>query len=105
MGFGFWIVRERTTGRFVGEVGLAEFRRDLARPLPDAPEAGWVIAPWAHGQGFATEAVPAAIAAYAAPEPAPRSASSIPRIPPRSGWPRSAASASAAEPSSGTSRS
>jgi RimJ/RimL family protein N-acetyltransferase len=28
----------------------------------DAPEIGWVLARWAHGQGFATEAVRAVIA-------------------------------------------
>ena len=28
VGHGFWAARETSTGRFVGEVGLAEFRRD-----------------------------------------------------------------------------
>jgi RimJ/RimL family protein N-acetyltransferase len=46
----------------VGEVGLADFRRDVTPPLGDAPEAGWVLAPWAHGRGFATEAVGAVLA-------------------------------------------
>jgi RimJ/RimL family protein N-acetyltransferase len=66
VGFGYWVVRERATGRFVGEVGLADFRRELAPPLDPplagAPEVGWVLAPWAHGRGFATEAVRAALA-------------------------------------------
>jgi len=62
LGFGYWVVRERASGRFVGEVGLADFRRDLSPPLGDAPEAGWVLATWAHGRGFATEAVTAALA-------------------------------------------
>ena len=61
LGFGYWVVRERDTGRFVGEVGFADFRREISPPL-DAPEAGWVLAPWAHGRGFATEAVRAALA-------------------------------------------
>jgi RimJ/RimL family protein N-acetyltransferase len=61
LGFGYWVVRERETGRFVGEVGFADFRREISPPL-DAPEAGWVLAPWAHGRGFATEAVRAALA-------------------------------------------
>ncbi len=61
MGFGFWVVRERATGRFVGEVGLADFRRDIEPSLGAAKEAGWALAPWAHGKGFATEAVRAAL--------------------------------------------
>lgn len=61
LGHGYWVVRERETGRFVGEVGLADFRREMTPPLEGAPEAGWVLAPWAHGRGFATEAVRAAL--------------------------------------------
>ena len=33
MGFGYWAVRETATGRYVGEVGLAEFHRDLTPSL------------------------------------------------------------------------
>lgn len=61
MGFGFWVVREKSTGRFVGEVGMADFRRDIEPSLGEGKEAGWVLASWAHGQGFATEAVRAAL--------------------------------------------
>ncbi len=61
LGFGFWVIEEKGTGRFVGEVGLGQFLRDLTPPLEGA-ECGWVLAPWAHGKGFATEAVRAALA-------------------------------------------
>lgn len=61
LGFGYWVVHERASGRFVGEVGLADFRRDITPALGDAPEVGWVLSPWAHGRGFATEAVHAAL--------------------------------------------
>ena len=61
MGFGFWVVREKSTGRFVGEVGLADFHRDIEPPLGESKEAGWVLAPWCHGKGYATEAVRAAL--------------------------------------------
>ncbi|MCY1078284.1 GNAT family N-acetyltransferase [Archangium lansingense] len=62
MGFGFWVVREKSTGRFVGEVGLADFRRDIDQPsFAGAKEAGWVVSPSVHGKGFATEAVSAAL--------------------------------------------
>jgi RimJ/RimL family protein N-acetyltransferase len=62
LGFGYWAVEERATSRFVGDVGLADFHRDMTPPLGDAPEAGWVLAPWAHGKGYATEALRAVLA-------------------------------------------
>jgi RimJ/RimL family protein N-acetyltransferase len=60
LGYGYWAVEERSTGRFVGDVGFADFRRDMTPSFDGAPEAGWVLAAWAHGKGFATEAVRAA---------------------------------------------
>jgi RimJ/RimL family protein N-acetyltransferase len=60
LGYGYWAVEERSTGRFVGDVGFADFRREMTPSFGDAPEAGWVLAAWAHGKGFATEAVRAA---------------------------------------------
>lgn len=62
LGYGYWVARERETGRFVGDVGFADFHRDITPSLDGAMEMGWVLAPWAHGQGFATEAVNAALA-------------------------------------------
>ena len=67
--YGLWQIRERATDRFVGEAGLADFRRDLAFPFDGAPEAAWVLASWAHGQGFATEAMAAVLAWSAAAYP------------------------------------
>jgi len=61
MGFGYWMVRETATNRFVGEVGFAEHRRDMTPSIVGMPEIGWVLTPAAHGQGFATEAVRAAV--------------------------------------------
>jgi RimJ/RimL family protein N-acetyltransferase len=61
LGYGYWVARERSTGRFVGEIGLADLHRELT-PALDAPEMGWVLAPWAHGQGFAVEAVKGVLA-------------------------------------------
>jgi RimJ/RimL family protein N-acetyltransferase len=60
LGYGYWAVEERSTGRFVGDVGFADFRREMTPSFGGAPEAGWVLAAWAHGKGFATEAVRAA---------------------------------------------
>lgn len=66
LGFGYWIAREKGTGRFVGEVGFADFRRDVTPSFHGVPEAGWALAPWCHGRGFAGEAV-AAVHAWADP--------------------------------------
>jgi len=61
LGFGFWAVEERATGRYAGEVSFFDALRDLA-PRIDVPEAGWLFATWAHGRGYATEAVSAMLA-------------------------------------------
>jgi RimJ/RimL family protein N-acetyltransferase len=60
-GYGFWALRERDAGRYVGEVGLADFKRNITPSLSGAQEMGWVLAPWAQGKGYATEAVRAAL--------------------------------------------
>ncbi|MGO8993634.1 MAG: GNAT family N-acetyltransferase [Polyangiaceae bacterium] len=62
LGFGSWTVRDLATGRFVGDVGLFDFHRDVDPPYDGVPEAGWVLATWAHGKGLATEAVRAVLA-------------------------------------------
>ena len=61
LGYGPWVVEEKDTGRFVGEVGFAEFKRSIRPPLEGAPEIGWVLTPRAHGCGYATEAAQAAV--------------------------------------------
>jgi RimJ/RimL family protein N-acetyltransferase len=60
LGYGYWVVHERASGRFVGDVGFADFKRALTPSFDGAPEAGWALASWASGKGFATEAVRAA---------------------------------------------
>lgn len=72
VGYGYWVVRERDTNRLVGEVGIADFRRDLAPPVDLAPEAGWILSPAVHGNGYATEAMRAVLAWADAHLAAPR---------------------------------
>jgi RimJ/RimL family protein N-acetyltransferase len=62
LGFGYWVVEEKATGDFVGEVGFADYKRDLQPSLKGVPEIGWVLASHTHGKGYATEAVRAAVA-------------------------------------------
>lgn len=57
MAYGFWAIDERATGRFIGEAGFGDFRREMEPSLEGIPEAGWVLSPAAHGKGYATEAV------------------------------------------------
>jgi RimJ/RimL family protein N-acetyltransferase len=61
MGYGFWAVEEKSSGAFAGDVGVAEFRREI-EPRLEQPEAGWILARGVHGRGYATEAVRAAMA-------------------------------------------
>jgi len=61
LGFGFWAVVEKAKGDYVGEIGFADFKRDMDPPL-NLPEIGWVLASRAHGKGYATEGVRAALA-------------------------------------------
>jgi RimJ/RimL family protein N-acetyltransferase len=61
MGFGYWAIEEKATGYFVGEVGFADFKRDVAPSMQNVPELGWALAPRFHGKGYATEAVGAVL--------------------------------------------
>jgi RimJ/RimL family protein N-acetyltransferase len=61
LGFGFWAVEERASGRLAGDVGIFDARREMT-PAIEVPETGWVMATWAQGSGYATEAMRAALA-------------------------------------------
>jgi RimJ/RimL family protein N-acetyltransferase len=61
LGFGFWAVFERATGAFAGEIGAADFKRDIAPPIGNL-ETGWVLRRSMHGKGYATEALRAVLA-------------------------------------------
>lgn len=62
VGYGYWAVQSKANGRFIGEVGFADYQRDTEPSFDGKPEAGWVLDVHAHGQGFATEALRAALA-------------------------------------------
>jgi len=61
MGFGYWAVEEKASERFLGEIGFADFKREIVPSIEGVPELGWVLASHAHGKGYATEALNAAI--------------------------------------------
>ncbi len=62
MGFGYWAIEEKLSKDFVGEVGFADFKRDIAASMKGKPELGFALASRFHGKGYATEAVRAALA-------------------------------------------
>ena len=69
MDFGFWAIEEKATGRFIGEAGFHELRRDMEPSIEGTLEAGWGFIVEAHGKGYASEAVGAALAWGAANHP------------------------------------
>ena len=62
LGYGYWAVEEKSSGEFVGDVGFADFKRDIQPSIADVPELGYVLRSQFHGKGYATEAIRAALA-------------------------------------------
>ncbi|HSC13326.1 MAG TPA: GNAT family N-acetyltransferase [Rhodanobacteraceae bacterium] len=62
LGFGYWAVEAKETGRYIGELGFGYFKRDLHASVDTVPELGWALVPSAHGKGYATEALRAVLA-------------------------------------------
>src|SRR4051812_30122009 len=72
LGFGYWILREKGSGLFVGEAGFGDFKRELEPSFAGAPEMGWALLPSQQGKGLATEALRAALVWQEENRPAPR---------------------------------
>jgi RimJ/RimL family protein N-acetyltransferase len=62
LGYGYWAVVEKSTQQFIGDIGFADFKREMTSSFGVAPEMGWILSPAAHGKGYATEAVMTALA-------------------------------------------
>ena len=62
LGYGFWAVEEKASGRCIGDIGFADFKREIDPPLDGMLETGWVLAADAHGKGYASEGLAAALA-------------------------------------------
>lgn len=55
-GYGYLAVVDKASGAYLGDVGVAQFRRTgFEAPLASA-EAGWVLASAIHGRGYGKEA-------------------------------------------------
>ena len=62
LGHGVWAIEERSSGMLLGGVGISEKKRPKEHPASGAPEMGWSLASSAHGKGYASEALRAALA-------------------------------------------
>src|SRR5690349_16068550 len=52
LGYGYWAVAERSSDRYIGELGFADFKRDIDPSIKGIPELGWALASHSHGKGF-----------------------------------------------------
>lgn len=62
MGFGYWVIEQKSSGDFVGEVGQADFQRDVAPAMKGSPKIGFALVPQFHGNGYATQSARAVLA-------------------------------------------
>jgi RimJ/RimL family protein N-acetyltransferase len=62
LGYGYWAAERREDGAYVGQIGFADFKRDMTPSIEGVPEMGWILGREMQGQGYATEAVLAALA-------------------------------------------
>ncbi|MEO8810588.1 MAG: GNAT family N-acetyltransferase [Rhodanobacter sp.] len=57
LGYGFWAIEEKSSGRMIGDIGYMDVKRAIEPPLDGMPEVGWALAADAHGKGYASEAL------------------------------------------------
>ena len=62
LGYGYWAVERLEDCRLIGQVGFADFKRDMTPSIVGLPEMGWIFASDVHGKGYAFEAAAAAMA-------------------------------------------
>jgi RimJ/RimL family protein N-acetyltransferase len=60
-GWGYWIAELKSSGEVIGQLGFADFKRDMEPSLEGEAELGYVFSPKVHGQGIAYEACAAAL--------------------------------------------
>lgn len=55
-GYGYWLAELKSSGEIVGQLGFADFKREMEPSIEGEPEFGYVFSPKVHGQGIAYEA-------------------------------------------------
>lgn len=61
VGYGSWMIEDKASGAMIGVLGYADKKRPADHPASGAPEMGWSLAATAHGKGYASEALKAAL--------------------------------------------
>ncbi|HUB84510.1 MAG TPA: GNAT family N-acetyltransferase [Rhizomicrobium sp.] len=61
MDYGTWAIEEKVSGSVIGFLGYSDKKRPSDHPASGVPEMGWSLASSAHGKGFASEALTAAL--------------------------------------------
>jgi RimJ/RimL family protein N-acetyltransferase len=66
IGYGMWIAERRSDGAVLGQIGFADFMREMDPPLADIPEMAWMLGKQAqdvHGRGlgYGSEALAAVL--------------------------------------------
>jgi RimJ/RimL family protein N-acetyltransferase len=62
LGYGMWAVRDAVNDTYLGDIGFLEAKRTGVSGFNGDPEIGWTLNTSAHGKGYASEAVAAALA-------------------------------------------
>ena len=52
LGYGYWVVERREDGAYLGQIGFADFKRDMTPGIEGMPEMGWIFAPRGPGPGL-----------------------------------------------------
>lgn len=60
--FGYWAIEEKVSNKYIGEIGFADFKRDIKPSITGIPESGWALSSAVHGKGYASEALNAILA-------------------------------------------
>lgn len=61
LGYGYWAVELKESGRVVGHCGFADMERAMEPGISGEPEMGWIFDRSVQGQGIAFEACTAAL--------------------------------------------
>jgi len=61
LGYGYWAVERRADGAWLGQIGFADFKRDMIPSIEGMAEMGWIFATHGQGKGYAGEAAGAAL--------------------------------------------
>lgn len=61
MDYGTFAIEEKASGSVIGFLGYSDKKRPADHPASGVPEMGWSLASSAHGKGYASEALKAAL--------------------------------------------